>query len=144
MSSEETIDSYVTHLPQFRVMVCLPCEACIPPKEPLRHYEYNHTSTMDFPIEMGVRRQVAEYMATLDLCQPKEVVPPNELVPQLDVIKKGYICNITSCGHCASTEDSMRTHCRNVHKISVPKSETHPDWRRTSLQTFFKGTHKKY
>ena len=135
------IKSYIVHLPTFQVIVCHFCEVCIPPKDPLRHYEDHHTAKKDHPVPMEVRHKIADYMATLNLCQPKEVVSLHSLVPELKVIKEGFICKFPQCGTCCTSEPSMRKHYY-VHQKSMPK--TYKNWESTSLQTFFEGSHRKY
>jgi Orsellinic acid/F9775 biosynthesis cluster protein D len=137
----QDIKSYITYLSIFQVIVCRFCEICIPPKDPLRHYEDNHTAKKDYPVPMQVRRKIADYMATLDLCQPQEIIPPHVLVPELKVLKEGFVCKFPGCGTCAISESSMRKHYY-VHQNSVPK--TYKNWESTSLQTFFDGQHRKY
>lgn len=139
--SFENIKLYITHLPDYRVVACRFCEACIPPKEPLDHYENNHTSSKDYPIPMKIRRRIADYMATLDLCQPDEVIFPNNRVPALKIIKKGYICRFPGCNTCGTSEPSMRTHYYS-HQKHIPMK--FKNWEPTALQTFFDGKHKKY
>lgn len=139
--SVQNVKSYISHLPTFRVVVCRFCEVCIPSKDPLRHYEDNHTAKKDHFVPMQVRREIAEYMTTLNLCQPQEVIPPYALVPELRVFRKGFVCKFPECGTCATSEQSMRKHYY-VHQKSVPK--TYKNWEPTALQTFFDGQHKKY
>jgi Orsellinic acid/F9775 biosynthesis cluster protein D len=135
-----SVHSYITHVPTFRVVVCDFCEVCIPPKDPLRHYEDHHTAKKDHPVPMEMRRKIADYMRTLDLCQSGEVIP-HGLMPELKVIKEGFMCNFQGCDACALTESSMRTHYY-THQKHIPKG--FKDWKSTSIQTFFEGHHKKY
>jgi hypothetical protein len=79
-------------------------------------------------------------MATLDLYEPKKVIPPNRLVPQLKIIEEGYVCNFPGCGVCRTSEHGMRMHYY-AHKKPIPKD--FKDWDETSLQTFFDGRNKK-
>ena len=139
MSSYD-IGSYVEHLPKFKVIVCRFCEECIPPKDPLSHYQLNHTATKEHPVSTEIRHKIRDYMATLNLCNPKNVVHPNRLVPQLKIIKEGYTCNFEGCGVCRTTSGGMRTHYY-AHKKPIPKD--FKDWKETSLQTFFEGYHQK-
>jgi Orsellinic acid/F9775 biosynthesis cluster protein D len=81
--SFQDINSYITHLPEFKVIICHFCESCIPPSEPLRHYELNHTATKEHAVPTAIRHKVRDYMATLDLCDPDKVVSPNRPVPNL-------------------------------------------------------------
>jgi hypothetical protein len=139
MSSQD-ISLYVEHLSEFKVIICNFCEECIPPNDPVRHYELHHTAKSVYPVSMEVHRNVRDYMATLDLCDPDKVVPPNRLVPQLKVIKKGLVCIFSGCGACRTTPHSMRTHYY-THQKSISKE--FKDWEETSLQTFFEGQHRK-
>lgn len=139
--SVQDIKSYVVHLPTLRVVVCRLCEVCIPPKDPLRHYEDHHTAKKDHPISMKIRRKISDYMATLNLCQPQEVIPPRSLVPELKIINEGFICKFPGCNACATSEQSMRMHYY-VHQKHIPKS--FKNWESTALQTFFDGHHRKY
>jgi hypothetical protein len=68
------IENYVTHLPEFQVVICQFSTISIPPKDPLRHYERHHTSTKEYPIDITVRRKIAEYMGTLVLLEPDKVI----------------------------------------------------------------------
>ena len=140
MSLQE-VKNYITYLPEFQVVVCRLCEICIPPKDPLRHYERNHTSKKDHPVAMKVRRKIAEYMATFDLYEPHNVISPRGSVPQLKVIKNGLICNFPGCDQCSTSENDMLTHYY-THQKHIPKG--FKDWELTSLQTFFEDQNKKY
>ena len=142
--SEINPQSYVTHLPEFRVVVCrLGCLSAIPPKDPMRHYKLNHTVRKDHPVGMDVRHKITEYMATLDLCEPGEVVTPHALVEELKVIPRGFICNSSGCGKCTTSKDSMVTHYYKAHRDQIHKG-IQKNWEETSLQTFFQGQHRKY
>ena len=121
-------------------MLCRFCESCIPPSEPLRHYELNHTATKERPVPTGIRHKVRDYMATLDLCDPDKVVSPNRLVPELKIIREGLVCNFAGCGACRTSGHGMRMHYY-THQKPIPKD--FEDWEETSLQTFFDGRYKK-
>jgi Orsellinic acid/F9775 biosynthesis cluster protein D len=140
MSLQE-VKHYITHLPEFKVVICQPCEIGIPPKDPLRHYKQNHTAKKNHPVSMEVRRKVEEYMATLDLVEPDKVICPREPVPHLKMIEDGFVCNFPGCGQCSISESSMRTHYY-THQKHIPKG--FKDWESTSIQTFFEGHHKRY
>jgi len=122
-------------------MICRFCEICIPPKDPLNHYKRHHTAKKDDPVPMKVRHKIADYMTTLDLCQSQEVIPPDNRVPELKVIKEGFMCNFPGCDGCATSEHSMRTHYY-IHQKHIPKD--FKNWESTALQTFFDDHHKKY
>lgn len=139
--SYRDVKPYVTHLSAFGVIVCRFCEIGIPPKDPLRHYEKNHTAKKDHPVSMEVRRKIVDYMTTLNLRQPQEVTSPDYRVPELKVIEEGFICNFPECGTCATSEHSMRTHYYS-HQKHIPKE--FKNWKSTALQTFFEGHHRKY
>ena len=139
--SFQDVKQYVTHLFTFRVMICRFCEVCISPKEPLRHYEYNHTSGKDHSISMNVRRKIADYMATLDLCKSQEVASPVRLISELRVIKEEFKCNFPDCRACGTSEQSMRQHYYS-HQKHISKE--FKNWESTSLQTFFESHHRKY
>ena len=139
MSSQD-VDSYVTHLPEFKVVVCDFCKECIPPDVPVRHYELNHTATSAHPIPTEIRHKIRDYMATLDLYDPKMVISPNRFIPQLKIIGKGLVCKFPGCGACRTSPQSMRTHYY-THKDSI--SNDFKDWEETSFQSFFVGRHKK-
>lgn len=138
--SIEGIEPYITHLPIFKVVTCNFCEISVSPNDPLRHYEDHHTANKEHPVPMTIRHQIADYMATLELCQPKTVVSPHTFVPELKV-HQGFVCNFPDCGACASSEPSMRQHYRK-HQKSIPKN--FKNWEPTSFQTFFDGSNKKY
>jgi len=139
MSSHD-IDSHVDYLSEFKVVVCRFCEECIPPKDPVSHYQLNHTATKEHSVSTEIRHKIRDYMATLDLCDPKKVVHSNKLVPQLKIIKEGYVCLFPDCGVCRTTSGGMRTHYY-AHKKRIPKD--FKNWKKTSLQTFFEGHHQK-
>jgi hypothetical protein len=139
--SFQHLSSYVTYLPIFRVIVCHFCKSCIPPNDPLRHYELNHTATKAHHIPMEIRLKIRDYMTTLDLCEPSDVISSNRLIPLLKVISKGFKCNFTGCEACRTSESSMRTHYY-THQEHIPKG--FKNWESTALQTFFDGQHKKY
>jgi hypothetical protein len=88
-----------------------------------------------------IRHKIAEYMATLNLRQPQEVIPPKKRIPELKVIEKGFKCNFPGCEVCATSESSMRTHYY-THRKHIPKD--FKDWESTALQTFFDGQHRKH
>ena len=104
------------------------------------HYESNHTATKAHPVPTEIRHKIRDYMATLDLCDPRKIIPPNRLIPELKIIEKGFVCNFPGCGACRTSEHSMRTHYY-THQKSIPKD--FKDWEETSLQTFFDGQNKK-
>jgi Orsellinic acid/F9775 biosynthesis cluster protein D len=139
--SHQEVKNYITYLPEFQVVVCRFCEIGIPPKNPLRHYEQNHTSKKDHPVAMEIRRKVAEYMTTLDLLEPDKVISPRQSVPHLKTIEHGFICNFPGCDQCSTSESSMLTHYY-THQKHIPKG--FKDWKSTSIQTFFEGHHRKY
>ena len=139
--SHQDVKAYVTHLSAFRVVVCRFCEACISPGDPLRHYKDNHSAKKDHSVPMKMRHKIANYMTTLDLCQPKEVNLPDKRIPELKVIKEGLKCRFPECDDCTVSEESMRKHYY-VHQTFVSKS--FKNWESTSLQTFFDEQHKKY
>jgi hypothetical protein len=137
----QDIKPYVTHLSTFQVVVCRFCEICIPPKDPFEHYKRHHTAKRDYYVPMEIRHKIAEYMATLDLCQPQEVRTSDDLVPELKIVKEGFKCNFPGCDACVISEQSMRTHYYS-HQKHIPKD--FKNWESTSIQTFFEGYHKKY
>jgi hypothetical protein len=139
MSSQD-ISSYVTHLPAFKVVICRFCKDCIPPNAPLRHYESNHTATKAHYVPTEIRHKIKDYMATLDLCDPGKIISPNRLIPELQIVEKGFVCNFPDCGACRTSEPGMRTHYYS-HQKSIPKD--FENWKETSLQTFFNGQNKK-
>jgi len=107
----------------------------------MRHYEDHHTAKKEHPVPTNIRHKIMEYMTTLDLCEPREVVCPSALVPELKIItEKGYVCRFVGCGKCATTEDSMVTHYYE-HQSCIPKD--FKDWEEASIQTFFDGKYKK-
>ena len=138
--SFQDIRSYIEHLPKFKVVVCRFCEECIPPNDPILHYELNHTATLEHPVQTEIRHKIRDYMTTLNLCEPKKVVHPNRFIPQLKISRKGYVCNFSGCGVCRSSEHGMRMHYY-AHKKPIPKD--FKDWEETSFQTFFVGQHHK-
>ena len=139
--SLEQLNSYITHLPEFKVVSCRFCEFCIPPNDPLRHYELNHTAKKAHYVPIDIRYQVKDYMATLNLCELDKVVSPNRLVRGLKIVEKGYVCNFPGCGDCRTSESSMRTHYYS-HREHIPKN--FKDWESTAIQTFFDGRNRKY
>ena len=100
--------------------MCRFCEIDISPKDPLRHYENNHTAKKDHFVSMKVRYKIADYMTTLNLCQPHEVIPSDHRVPELKVINEEFICSFPECEACAASEHNMRTHYYS-HQKHVPK-----------------------
>src|SRR5271167_177401 len=139
--TRQDLKSYITHLPAHQVVVCNTCEACIPTKDPIQHYRSNHTAKKDHPVSTEIRRKIADYMATLDLCDPDEVVPPYARIPELKVISDGYVCKYPGCHSCGTTSGSMRQHYY-AHQDNVPNDFI--NWEPTALQTFFDGQHRKY
>jgi len=138
--SYQDVKSYVTHLSTFKVMICHFCEICIPPKDPLDHYKRHHTAKKEHYIPMEARHKIADYMATLDLCQPKEVNSSDSWVPELKVIKEGFRCKFPGCEACGTSDQSMRMHYY-IHQKQISKD--FKNWESTALQTFFDGPHKK-
>jgi len=139
--SNQQFRPYVTYLTAFRAVLCRLCEICIPPNDPLRHYKDHHTAKHDHPIPMEIRHQIADYMATLNLCQPTEIIPPRTLVSGLKVFRDGFRCNFSGCKAGATTESSMRKHYY-THRHHIPKEFN--DWEPSAVQTLFDGQHKKY
>ena len=140
MSSEE-LKNYISYFSEFQVVVCRPCGSCISPKNPLRHYEQNHTSKKDYSVAMEIRRKVAEYMMTLDLVEPDKVISPRQPVPHLKIIQHGFVCNFSECGQCSISESSMLTHYY-THQKHITKG--FKNWESTAIQTFFDDHHKRY
>lgn len=139
--STEDLRHYITYLPAHRVVTCRFCMICIPPENPMRHYADHHTAKKEHPVPMNIRHKIVEYMGTVDLCAPDEVISPSILIPELKIItEKGYVCNFAGCGKCATTEGSMVTHYYE-HQAHIPKG--FKDWEETALQTFFDGKHKR-
>src|SRR5579862_917058 len=95
---------YVTYLPIFRVVICRFCKVSLPPNDPLEHYKRHHTAKNDHPVPSEIRRKIVDYMATLNLCQPQEVISPHNLVPELKIIEKGFECGFPGCESSATTE----------------------------------------
>jgi hypothetical protein len=139
--SYHDVKPYVTYLSIFQVAVCRFCEVCLSPKDPLEHYKRHHTAKSDHPVPTKVRNRIADYMTTLNLRPPQEVIAPRGLIPELKIIKEGFKCNFPGCGSCATSEHSMRTHYY-IHQKHIPKN--FKDWESTAIQTFFDGHHKKY
>ena len=127
MSSQD-LRPYITYLSTLKVIVCRFCEGCIPPDTPLRYYKSNYTTKKPHPIPVEIRHRIKEYITTLDLYNPSEVLQLNSLVPELKVIEKGYICNFIRCGACRTSELSMRTHYYFYRKY-IPKGFA--DWKET-------------
>jgi hypothetical protein len=140
MSFQE-VKYYIIHLPEFQIVIYHPYEIDIPPKDPLRYYKQNHTTTKDHPISMEVRRKVEEYMTTLDLLEPDKIIAPRGLIQGLKVINNGWVCKFPGCGQCSTSESGMLTHYY-THQKHIPKD--FKDWESTALQTFFDGQNKKY
>src|SRR5215471_954742 len=134
------LNSYITYLPEFKVVSCISCEYCNPPNDPVRHYQLNHTNKKAHYVPTDIRHDVRDYMATLNLCKPEDVVSPYRLVPGLKIIEKGFVCKFPGCRDCRTSEDGMRTHYYS-HREHIPKD--FKDWEPTALQTFFDGQHKK-
>lgn len=139
--SVQDITRYVTHIPTLKVVLCRFCKIGIPPNNPLRHYMDHHTASKEHPVSMDIRHKIAEYMATLDLCAPDQVIPPYEQIPELKVIENGWKCNFSDCRVCSISEDVIRKHY-SEHQTSIPKG--FKDWEQTAIQTIFDGSHKKY
>jgi hypothetical protein len=139
MSSEQ-LSTYITHLPEFKVVVCRFCKWCIIPGDPLRHYESNHTAKKAHFVPVKIRHKIRDYMIMLDLCEPDKMISPNRLIPELRIINKGYICSFPDCRACGTSEKSMHTHYY-AHQASIPKD--FKNWEKTRLQTFFEGSHRK-
>jgi hypothetical protein len=138
--SMEQLDSYVTYLTEFKVIVCRFCQCGIPPNDPLRHYELNHTAKKGVYISVDIRHQVRDYMSMLDLCEPHKVMIPNRLISELKIISRGFICKFSGCNVCGTSESSMRTHYY-THQKHNPKDFR--GWEESRLQTFFEGCHRK-
>jgi hypothetical protein len=90
---------------------------------------------------MEIRRKIAEYMTTLDLCQPQEVKTPDSRIPELKIIKKGFRCNFPGCDACDISEPNMHTYYY-IHQKHIPMK--FKNWELTTLQTFFDDQHRKY
>jgi hypothetical protein len=132
--------SYITFLPTFGIVVCRTCKVGIPPKDPLRHYELNHTFNKQHPVPMNIRRKIAEYMATLTLVNPANILSPNTRVPELKLIN-GFHCKVEDCGQCGTTTLGMQKHAL-VH--GKPSELGRNNWEAVKLQTFFEGIHRRY
>lgn len=118
--SPQEVKNHITYLPEFQIVIYHLYEIYIPSKDPLQHYEQNHTSKKDHPIAMEVHRKIAEYMTTLDLCESHRIIFPRELIPQLKIIKNGWICNFPECDQYSISENDILTHYY-THQKYIPK-----------------------
>jgi hypothetical protein len=89
---------------------------------------------------MKIRHDIAAYMKTLDLGDPKDMIPPETGIRQIKIIEEGWVCNFPGCHKCATSEPSIRTHYYK-HRDHVPKD--FKDWEETPIQTVFEGYHRK-
>jgi hypothetical protein len=136
-----SLTKLIEYLPTFKVIVCRFCQVCIPPNAPLRHYRDNHRTNQEHPINTLVRDQIIEYMTTIDLCRPDQVISPQQSIPQLKQPKKGFICKWAGCEVCRTSESGMRTHYY-AHIQHIPKE--FKNWDITWVQTFFEGHYRRY
>jgi hypothetical protein len=128
----ESIDQYVTYIPEYKVILCQSHKYCLVPGGVKRHFRDYHKN-----ITWRIKKAIIDYSATLDLIDPTEVQVPIYMVKGLKIYEDGYQCLHQSCGHCAATEGSIRQHYRS-HNIQQE------NWKRQTVQTFFQGSNCRY
>ncbi|KAJ9616882.1 hypothetical protein H2200_000602 [Cladophialophora chaetospira] len=123
-----------SYLPRYRVIVCNTCRYAVPPKAVSRHLKEIHR------ILRSARQPFLDWVSTLALCEPEEVIVPNREefpVPELPVYT-GLRCRRRDCGHLCLTEKRMKSHWLSAH----PKENC--EWSSVPVQTFFRGNLLKY
>jgi len=95
--SNQDVKAYVTRLSAFQVVMCRFCETCISLKDLFQHYKRHHTAKKDHYVSMKVRHTIADYMAELNLRQPQDVVLSHGMIPELKIVKEGFICKFPDC-----------------------------------------------
>ncbi|PPR05282.1 hypothetical protein CVT26_011477 [Gymnopilus dilepis] len=115
-------------VPQF--VACTVCKQGVPPKSVIDHVK-SHLRKLkhkDF-------RPLQEWLNLHRLAATNKDLPlPITIRPAFEALRihKGYTC--AKCSFCGTTDESMRIHCSNVHRIST-------NWNKTihtaQLQTFF-------
>jgi hypothetical protein len=125
------------YLPAYRVLICKECRYAIQPSGISRHLkELHHIYRSD-------RQELMEYVQSLDLADPGDVVlpePHEAPVPFLPT-ESGLVCGVDGCGHLCITFKRMKNHWATVHRgVTADGAQ----WRPVRLQTFFRGNQLRY
>jgi len=105
------VNSFVTYVEEFKVLICRMCRHGLVTTGVKRHFQWRHKS---IPIE--IRKQIIEFAEQLDAPKPEEVpVPTREVaaIEGLDIIK-GFACR--QCDALYGQLQSMERHCRTQHE----------------------------
>lgn len=135
----ETIQQYITYLPNFHVMICRQCKFAIPSTYISRHFRNLHTK-----IPLAMRQAIIDFANTVQMDEPCRVIVPGPEegpIDDLELIKKGYRCQFNGCMECSKKEATMTQHCRDYHGWI---KSTEQMWTVQAVQTFFQGPHCKY
>lgn len=129
------------HLPEFQVVLCTKCQACIPPgKSSLeRHVRLHGIKGDDFKATMAM-------LLSYDLVSVEEVRLPRPLEPAIEGLvehRDSFEC--LHCGLLTISDDAIKRHVSSEHGYKGKARNSREAWRNCNLQTFFKKTeHVRY
>ncbi len=133
------MNSYEKHLifvEEYAFVVCRACQHGLALTGITRHFQDFHAKAIT-PV---VREELSNWVKTLDLAQPNDVVLANGIdAIQCLTVTDGYECK--ECGKLFGSVISMKKHCNRVHKWTTTQAIM---WRETKLQTVFKGPQLRY
>ncbi|KFZ18998.1 hypothetical protein V502_03895 [Pseudogymnoascus sp. VKM F-4520 (FW-2644)] len=118
---------------QYRVLICLECQACVVPGEIAVDRHLRRHGLRGEALKM-LCSKFAEY----DLAPPSEVQGPTAaLSPILGLrVQKGYRCNV-SCTHQTINEKKMREHVSGKHGLKPQRAQAAGQYQECYLQAFF-------
>ena len=104
------VNSFVTYVEEFKVLICRTCRHGLAAKGVSRHFQWRRKL---IPIE--VRKRIVEFAARLDLKEAEEVKVPTGEVPAIEGLNvvKGFECE--ECHVLYGRVRSMEDHCRTRH-----------------------------
>jgi hypothetical protein len=140
MPSATLLPSQLLHyLPSHRVLICKECRYAIQPAAISRHLKTIHH------IYRTDRQAIMEYVLTLDLADPGDVVPPEPHEAPVPFIptESGLACNANGCSHLCITAKRMKSHWSTRHSDTDLDLDA-DQWRPVELQTFFRGNQLRY
>ena len=128
------------HLPEYRVLLCRGCRYCVLPQALDRHLKVIHR------LSQNERIQHLNRIRGLDLAEVDHVVSPVSDWPPIKglPVYSGYACQVQDCGYLSITAKRMQAHQKTQHPNNQVKVNEHCRYRRTKLQTFFRGNNLRY
>ena len=115
------MNEYINYNQHFEVLICRICKIGITGIH--RHFARNHQSQ----ISLKIRKEIDEYVKDLILRSVKHISNPMQEIEAIEGIEitEGFKCIAESgCRKVFGTEDSIESHCRNIHDWNTAKGNT--------------------